>query len=238
MQYSAPSEVRVNDRLEKLEKHTHNLSDITDYLLTAKYTKAQDHAEEVAEFFATLDEAATAIFRVIHESHAAAPKTAIAAVPAPAPARASVKPSAELKMKELSHDASMATFHTWKKQFRACYDAGNIGSLPCTQQQAYLDNCVDETLSSRIERESTGTTPVYSPIQGLMTCVRVLDNYFLEVNPIHLRRKQFFDARQKEGQSIIELRNELLSLINEADRANIVVNDLICIMLQIGAKNC
>ena len=65
VQYSAPSEVRVNDRLEKLEKHTHKLSNITDYLLTAKYAKAQDHAEEVAEFFATLDEAATAIFRVI-----------------------------------------------------------------------------------------------------------------------------------------------------------------------------
>ena len=69
VQYSAPSEVRVNDHLEKLEKHTHNMSDIT-----AKYTKAQDHAEEVAEFFATLDEAATAIFRVIHERHAAAPQ--------------------------------------------------------------------------------------------------------------------------------------------------------------------
>ena len=114
----------------------------------------------------------------------------------------------------------MATFRTWKKQFRAYYDAGNIGSLPCTQQQAYLNNCVDEELSSRIDHESTGTTAVYSPIQGLMTCVRVLDNYFLEVNPIHLRRKQFFDARQKERQSIIEFRDELLSLIDEADGAN------------------
>ena len=100
--HSAPSEVRVNDRLEKLEKHTHKLSDITDYLLTAKYTKAQDHAEEVAEFFVTLDEAFNAVFQVIHDRHAAA---------APAPARVS-KPSAELKPKELSHDASMATFRT------------------------------------------------------------------------------------------------------------------------------
>ena len=197
MQYSAPSEVRVNNRLEKLEKHTHKLSDITDYLLTAKYSKAQDHAEEVAEFFATLVDCATAIFRVIHERHAAAPQAAIAALPASAPVRSSAKPSAELKPKEISHDASMAMFRTWKKQFRVYYDAGNIGSLPCTQQQAYLNNCVDEALSSRIDRESTATTPVYSPIQGLMTCVRVLDNYFLEVNPIHLRRKQFFDTRQK-----------------------------------------
>ena len=126
VQYSASSEVRVNDRLEKLEKHTHKLSDITDYLLTAKYTKAQDHAEEVAEFFATLDDH--------HECHAAAPQAAIAAMSAPAPVRASAKPSAELKPKELSHDASMATFRTWKKQFRAYYDTDNIAATGLPQQ--------------------------------------------------------------------------------------------------------
>ena len=132
VQYSAPSEVRVNDHLEKLEKHTHKLSDITDYLLTAKYAKVHDRAE----FFSTLDKAATAIFRVIHECHATAPQAAIAAAQAQAaaPARASVKPSAELKPKELSHNASMVTIRTWKKQFRAYYDAGSLGLLPCTQQ--------------------------------------------------------------------------------------------------------
>ena len=60
---------------------------------------------------------------------------------------------------------------------------------------------------------------------------------FLESNPIHLRRKQFFDARQKEGQTIIKFREELLSLIEEADGDNIGVNDLICMMLQIGASD-
>ena len=64
-----------------------------------------------------------------------------------------------------------------------------------------------------------------------------MDNTFLESNPIHLRRKQFFDARQKEGQSVIEFREELLSLMDKADRANIVVNDLICMMLQIGVSD-
>ena len=120
VQYSAPSEVRINDRLEKLEKHTHKLSDITDYLITAKYAKAADHSDEVAEFFTTLDQASTQVFQVIHKHHAAAPQ-AVAVAATPATARTS-KPSAELKPKELLHDASMATFRTWKKQFRAYYD--------------------------------------------------------------------------------------------------------------------
>ena len=79
--------------------------------------------------------------------------------------------------------------------------------------------------------------PLCTPIQGLFTCIQVLDGYFLEVNPVHLRRKQFFDARQKEGQSIIEFRDDLLSLIDEADGATITVNDLVCMMLQIGASD-
>ena len=80
-------------------------------------------------------------------------------------------------------------------------------------------------------------TPVYSPILGLFTCIAVLDNTFLEAYPIHVRRKQFFDARQKEGQSVIEFREELISLIEEADGINIVVNNLICMMLQVGISD-
>ena len=61
-----------------------------------------------------------------------------------------------------------------------------------------------------------GTTPVYSPIVGLYTCIAILENVFFESYPIHARRKQFFDARQKDGQSALEFREELLSLLEEA----------------------
>ena len=68
-------------------------------------------------------------------------------------------------------------------------------------------------------------------------CIGILDSTFLESNPIHFRCKQFFDARQREGQTVIEFREELLSLIEEADGDNIEVNDLICIILQIGVSD-
>ena len=106
-------ETRIIDRLERLEKHTHKLSDITDFLLTAKYTKAQDHQEEVAEFLQVLDECANEIFTVLHNRHAAGPAASNPAQPAPAPARAPSKPSSvELKPDKLSHKASMASFRT------------------------------------------------------------------------------------------------------------------------------
>ena len=54
-QYSATSEERLNDRIEKLKKHTHWLSDISEYLVSLKYAKARDHRDQVEEFKETLD---------------------------------------------------------------------------------------------------------------------------------------------------------------------------------------
>ena len=90
------------------------------------------------------------------------------------------------------------------KQFRAFFDAGHLDTLPCTQQQAYLNNCLDDVLRARVNREASGTTPIYSPVARLITCISILDSTFLESNQIHLQRKQFFNAHQREGQTVIE----------------------------------
>ena len=100
------------------------------------------------------------------------------------------------------------------------YDAAQLNSLPSLFPATGL-------LWARIDREATGTTPVYSPIVGLYTCIAILNSTFLETYPIHVRHKQFFNARQKKGQSVLEFREELLSLIDEADGVNITVNDLV-----------
>ena len=68
-------------------------------------------------------------------------------------------------------------------------------------------------------------------------CIAILDHTFLEAYLIHIRRKHFFNARKKEGQSAIEFREELLSLLEEVDSVNITCNDLICMMLQIDLSD-
>ena len=147
-QYSATSELCLNDRLEKLEKHTHRLLDIAECLVCIKYPKARDHSEEVKEFVETLTKCPTDVFTVLHERHAAADSAAIAvsgeAVAAP---RSSPKPSSsELKPSTFCHDSSTSVFRAWKKHFKAYYDASGLNHLPCLQQQAYLSNCLDNVL--------------------------------------------------------------------------------------------
>ena len=174
---------------------------------------------------------------ILHNRHAAAqlnaPQIQAQAAAGPAPKA----PTIELKPEKLNHDSTMANYCSWGKQLRAYFDAGRFDDLPCTQQQAFLNNCLDDVLRARVNREASATTPIYSNVPGFLTCSSILDSVFLESNPIHLRRKQFFDVRQKEGQTIIEFREELLSLIEEADGDNIGGNDLICIMLQNGASD-
>ena len=143
----------------------------------------------------TLDKCSAHVFEILHTRHAAA---GAAAAPAqPAVARPSSKlSSSELKPNKLHHDSSTSVFCTWKKQFKAYYNAAQLHTLPCSQQQAYSNNCLDDSLRASMDREATGTTPVFSPIVGLNTCMKILDGTFLETYPFHVRRKQFFYARQ------------------------------------------
>ena len=46
-QNSSTSEERINDRLEKLERHKLQLTDIKDYFIHLKYARAIDHEEQV-----------------------------------------------------------------------------------------------------------------------------------------------------------------------------------------------
>ena len=71
-QYSSISEERIKDRLESLEKHTLRLSDIKDYLVHLKYTKAKDHDEEVQEFLVILDRCSSDVLEILHNRHATA----------------------------------------------------------------------------------------------------------------------------------------------------------------------
>ena len=111
--YSAPSENRLNESLEKLQTHTHRLSDIAEYLVSLKYAKARDHRDEVEDFKEVLNECSDEVFKIQHDRHASTARDATPPQAAPAPCISSSKPpSSELKPEKLTHDASAATFRT------------------------------------------------------------------------------------------------------------------------------
>ena len=136
------------------------------------------------------------MFKLQHDCHASAPRDAQPPQAAPAPHTSSSKPpSTELKPEKLTHDASTSTFRTWKKQFRAYFDSAQLGALPCSKQQAYLCNCLDTILHARIDREASNTTPVYTPIAGLLTCMSILDQNY----PQQVQRAQHNNIKKEAG---------------------------------------
>ena len=132
VRYSSVSEDRIKERLENLEKHTLRLADIKDYLVHLKYTKAKDHDHEVQEFLEVLDRCSSDVLEILHNRHAAAQVNAPQVVNQAAPGPAPKAPTSELKLEKLANDASMATYRSWGKQFRAYFDAGRFDALPCT----------------------------------------------------------------------------------------------------------
>ena len=165
--YSSVSEERIKDRLESLEKHTLRLSDIKDYLIHLKYAKARDHADEVQEFLETLDKCSSdVVLEILHNRHAAAQVNAPQAAQQVAAGPAPKAPTIELKPEKLVNDASMATYRSWGKQFRAYFDAGRFDSLPCIQQQAFLNNCLDDVLRARVNGKPLQLRPFIPTCQG------------------------------------------------------------------------
>ena len=129
--YSAPSENRLNESREKLQTHTHRLSDIAEYLVSLKYAKARDHRDEVEDFKEVLNKCSDEVFKIQHDRHASAARDNTPPQAAPAPRASASKPlSTKLKPEKLTHDASAADFRTWKKQFRAYFESAQLGALP------------------------------------------------------------------------------------------------------------
>ena len=117
--YSSPSETRLNESLEKLQKHTDRLSDIAEYLASLKYTKERDHLEEVEDFKEVLNKCSDEVFKMQHDRHASGDAQPAQAAPPPPRPLSAKPPVTELKPEKLTHDASTSTFRTWKKQFKA-----------------------------------------------------------------------------------------------------------------------
>ena len=144
------------------------------------------------EFLEILDKCSSDIFEVLHTSHAAA-QAVVPPIQAPAAARPTPKaPTAELKPEKLAHDSTMANYCSWGKQFRAYFNAGRFSTLSCTQQQAFLNNCIYDVLHARVNREASATTPIYSNVPGFLTCSGILDSVFLESNPYSFASEAIF----------------------------------------------
>jgi hypothetical protein len=102
------------------------------------------------------------------------------------------------------------------------------------EQQAYLFACVDVDLDKKIRPYVLPNTPVYStPTER--GCMEMLEDEFLDIHPILLRRINFLKECQKPKQAYGDFVAKLEAQGGEADLAGITPDDLFVLRMIAGA---
>ena len=108
--------------------------------------------------------------------------------------------------------------------------------LTLTDQQAFLISCVDDDIADRLTRTASETTAIF-PNETDHSCYDTLEQLFQERIPLLLRQQQFLSFKQAEGQSGPKFREELRNLADEANIAEMMPEDILCVMYVRGVKS-
>ena len=127
----------------------------------------------------------------------------------------------------------MGELRDWKDQFTLYYNSSNLRQMTYLQQEGYLLSTLDKDIGRHVRRVVMITSLIF-PTPGSDSCFSILTEYFAQRNPIHVRRQAFFSASQKEGQSVLDFRDQLRSLGNEGDLEGMSVEGCFCLMYQLG----
>ena len=223
--------------ISDLEEYADMLVTLADWLVLNEVDKADAHVKEAKAWVKEADDLIVRVHQLCHEQSIGGRGAAIAAAAGQGGAGAGgSKPLNELKPDRLCHDANMAQFRTWKDEFSAYHSASNMRNLTLPCQHAFLLKCLDVSISMRVKRLKTDTTPIF-PIPGTNSCFDIVSEFFREKNPMMIRRRAFFNYRQAEGQDLSTFRETLRQMADDADIAMISLEEILCLMYAVGVRD-
>jgi hypothetical protein len=143
------------------------------------------------------------------------------------------KPNDVLKPDKLTAEHTPVDYKVWRERFDVYYSSSMMSAASVREQQAYLFACVDVSLDKRIRPYIFPTTPIYSTPTD-KGCLEMLEDEFLDIHPVLVRRVDFLQERQKPGQSVAEFVAQLEALSGEADLAGITPDGLFIMRIIAG----
>ena len=152
------------------------------------------------------------------------PPANVAAPAAAAPSAAASKVATELMPDKLASDANPGQFRHWAAQFKAFYSRSKLSTSTIPEQQWYLYKCLDVELADLVRLDVSETTQIFGAVNS---CFVVLEQKFEEEFPLFVRRLQYFQAMQKQGQPFSEFVTELKKLANEASVSTITPQEIV-----------
>ena len=234
--YSLLAEKAILDEIRKMETHQDKVTFIADYLRMGGVDKAAQYVNEAAQLLLASDALVDKAMKQIHDQAAAANNQAGPQPQQMGPGTQGAKPIESLKPQKLQFEDNMAQFRRWKQRFRAYHNSSNLRVLTLTDQQAFLVACVDDDISDRITSIASETTEIF-PNETEHSCYDILEQLFQERIPLLLRRQQFLSYTQTEGQNGLKFREELRNLADEANIAEMMPEDMLCVMYVRGVRS-
>ena len=219
-----------NKMLDAAVLYTTELSDDTarknaDLSVDQKMENATNKIVEINEALAKLPDPAPTL--------ASAPVTSTVAV------NERVKPNEALKPDTLLKTYTPVELRTWIESYKAYYTGSHFEKATVPERQAYFIKCLDSYLQNHVRSKIDTDTPVFKDPNNpeKLSCIQVLEDYFLLTYPLVARRFDLFSHKQATGESFLEFKTKMCAKANEADLEKLSKEDLLAFLLIAGTSN-
>ena len=219
------------EKMRKLEEHIEIVSSGYHEWLYREPTKKDELDKKLNDFYKDLD----VHYEKIYPFMTMLPSPTAAAIPRPKLEGKSEKsdqppkPNLSLKPETLQQDHTPIELKHWIKKFLAFYRTSQLEKLTVTDQRAYLNSCLDATVSQVLEARAPEALEIYNDDLTAETCLSKLQDMWLDRYPLFQRRHAFFTATYhnknvKEIPSFLAKVEELATVaeIDEMSESNII----------------
>ncbi len=145
------------------------------------------------------------------------------------------KPILAFKPKDLDKDASPEEYDVWKDNFEVYFEASNAYNCSFKTQSILLFTCLDSFMTSHLKKRSGTDIPTFCNDNEGPSHMNILDQYFRNKYPIHVRRADLFAFRATQDMKSSEFFITALQKMSDAQIMTTPVHD---IMTSFLAHNC
>ena len=145
----------------------------------------------------------------------------------------STKINEALKPEKLTSSATLAEFRSWRTNFELYYTSNGMQRFSIAEQQGYLRSCIDLKLQQFLSQKIQDR----SPIHGNDGCLEQLRGIFLMNIPVLTRRFNFFNCNQSVGEKFSDWNLRLQMEGQEADLANLSIDDMYSLRYVTGTSD-
>ena len=104
-------------------------------------------------------------------------------------------------------------------------------------QRSFLNTCIDDNLARIIDRETESTNPTTYSGGAEASTIGILDKYFDNLHPIHVRLNEMVSLYPYTNQTPVRYYAEFIKIANKADTRNMTAELLIVAMMTSRCPN-